>query len=145
MHMTAVYLWLGAMVLFGIIEAVTAGIVSIWFCFGALAALISAALKAPPIVQIIVFLVASALSLILTRPLVKKKILLRPTATNADMLIGERGIVIEDIDNLENAGGVKILGKVWSARSADGARISKDSVVTVLKIEGVKLIVELSE
>lgn len=143
--MTAVYLWLGAMVLFGIIEAVTAGIVSIWFCFGSLAALIAAALHASPVVQIIVFLAASALSLIITRPLVRKKILLRPTATNADMLIGERGIVIEDIDNLENIGGVKILGKVWSARSSDGARIEKDSVVTVLKIEGVKLIVELSE
>ena len=145
MHMTAVYLWLGAMVLFGIIEAVTAGIVSIWFCFGSLAALIAAALGASPIVQIIVFLVASALSLIITRPLIKKKILLRPTATNADTVIGERGIVIEDIDNLENVGGVKILGKIWSARSSDGARIEKDSVVTVLRIEGVKLIVELSE
>ncbi len=143
--MTAVYLWLGAMVLFGIIEAVTAGIVSIWFCIGSLIALISAALDASLTIQIIVFLVASALSLIITRPLIKKKILLRPTATNADALIGERGIVIEDIDNLENIGGVKILGKVWSARSADGARIAKDSVVTVLQIEGVKLIVELSE
>ena len=143
--MTAVYLWLGAMVLFGILEAVTAGIVSIWFCFGSLAALIAAALDASLTVQIIVFLVASALSLIITRPLIKKKILLRPTATNADALIGERGVVIEDIDNLENVGGVKIGGKVWSAKSADGGRIEKDSIVTVLQIEGVKLIVELSE
>ena len=143
--MTAVYLWLGATVLFGIIEAVTAGIVSIWFCFGSLAALLAAALHASPLVQVIVFLLASALSLIITRPLIKKKILLRPTATNADALIGERGVVIEDIDNLANVGGVKILGKVWSARSSDGSIIGKDSVVTVLKIEGVKLIVELSE
>ena len=143
--MTAVYLWLGAMVLFGIIEALTAGIVSIWFCFGSLAALLAAALHASPLIQVIVFLLASALSLIITRPLIKKKILLRPTATNADALIGERGIVIEDINNLSNVGGVKILGKVWSAKSADGSIIEKDSVVTVLKIEGVKLIVELSK
>lgn len=143
--MTAVYLWLAATVVFGAIEALTVGIVSIWFALGSLAALIAAALHAETWLQVTVFLAVSVIALILTRPLIKKKILLDTTPTNADMLIGEAGVVEESIDNLSGIGSVKIRGKVWSARSANGDNIDIGSVVTVSKIEGVKLIVELSK
>lgn len=141
--MTNVYLWLGAVILFGVIEALTVGIVSIWFSIGALAALIAAALHAAPWLQITVFLAVSAVALIITRPLIKKKILLRTTPTNADMLIGERGTVDEAIDNLTGTGSVKISGKVWSAKSENGDVIPSGSTVTAVRIEGVKLIVKL--
>lgn len=141
--MTNVYLWLGAVILFGIIEALTVGIVSIWFSIGALAALIAAALHAAPWLQITVFLAVSAVALIITRPLIKKKILLRTTPTNADMLIGEKGTVDEAIDNLAGTGSVKISGKVWSAKSENGDVIPSGSTVTAVRIEGVKLIVKL--
>ena len=141
--MTNVYLWLGAVILFGIIEALTVGIVSIWFSIGALAALIASALHATPWLQITIFLAVSAAALIITRPLIKKKILLRTTPTNTDMLIGERGTVDEDIDNLAGTGSVKIAGKVWSAKSESGDTIPSGSTVTAVRIEGVKLIVKL--
>ncbi|MBR5543413.1 MAG: NfeD family protein [Oscillospiraceae bacterium] len=141
----SVYFWLFAIIVFGIIEAVTVGIVSVWFAFGALCALIAAALHAAPWLQITVFLATSAVALFATRPLIKKKILLNPTPTNADALIGEAGIVEEAISNLKAEGTVKIQGKLWSARSADNSDIAQGSVVKVLKIEGVKLIVELSQ
>ena len=141
--MTNVYLWLGAVILFGIIEALTVGIVSIWFSIGALAALIASALHAAPWLQITIFLAVSAAALIITRPLIKKKILLRTTPTNTDMLIGERGTVDEEINNLAGTGSVKIAGKVWSAKSESGDTIPSGSTVTAVKIEGVKLIVKL--
>lgn len=141
--MTNVYLWLGAVILFGIIEALTVGIVSIWFSIGALAALIAATLHAAPWLQITVFLAVSAVALIITRPLIKKKILLRTTPTNADMLIGEKGTVDEEIDNLSGTGSVKISGKIWSAKSENGGVIPSGSIVTAVRIEGVKLIVKL--
>ena len=141
--MANVYLWLGAVILFGIIEALTVGIVSIWFSIGSLAALIAAALHAAPWLQITVFLVFSAAALIITRPLIKKKILLRTTPTNTDMLIGEKGTVDEAIDNLAGTGSVKISGKVWSAKSENGDAIPSGSTVTAVRIEGVKLIVKL--
>ncbi len=141
--MTNVYLWLGAVILFGIIEALTVGIVSIWFSIGALAALIAAALHAAPWLQITVFLAVSAVALIITRPLIKKKILLRTTPTNTDMLIGEKGTVDEEIDNLAGTGSVKIAGKIWSAKSENGDVIPSGSTVTAVRIEGVKLIVKL--
>ncbi len=141
--MTNVYLWLGAVILFGIIEALTVGIVSIWFSIGALAALIAAALHAAPWLQITVFLAISAAALIITRPLIKKKILLRTTPTNTDMLIGQLGTVDEAIDNLAGTGSVKIAGKIWSAKSENGSVIPSGSTVTAVRIEGVKLIVKL--
>lgn len=143
--MTNVYLWLAATVVFGAIEALTVGIVSIWFALGSLAALIAAALHAETWLQVTVFLAVSAIALILTRPLIKKKILLNTTPTNADMLIGAAGVVENNIDNLSGMGSVKIQGKVWSARSENGDNIASGSIVTVVKIEGVKLIVELSK
>lgn len=141
--MTNVYLWLGAVILFGIIEALTVGIVSIWFSIGSLGALIAAALHAAPWLQITVFLVFSSAALIITRPLIKKKILLRTTPTNTDMLIGEKGTVDEEINNLANTGSVKISGKIWSAKSENGDLIPSGSTVTAVRIEGVKLIVKL--
>lgn len=138
------YFWLAALILFAAVEALTAGLVSIWFAVGALFALIASALHAAPWLQITVFLVASVISLILTRRAVSSK-LLKATPTNADMLIGEVGVVDSEIDNLKETGSVKIRGKVWSARSKSGEIITKDSVVKILDIQGVKLIVELSQ
>lgn len=143
--MTAVYFWLAAIIVFSLIEAFTVGIVSIWFAFGSLCALIAAALHAPEYIQVIVFLTASSIALFLTRPLIKKKILLNPTPTNFDMLIGETGIVEEEIDNLQGKGSVKIQGKIWSAKSANGEILPAQSTVTIIRIEGVKLICELSK
>jgi len=92
-----------------------------------------------------VFLAVSAIALIATRPLVKKKILLRTTPTNSDMVIGESAVVEEEIDNLAGIGAVKVQGKIWSARSDNGEQIPAGSIVRVSKIEGVKLIVKLYE
>jgi len=143
--MNDVYFWLGATVVFGAVEALTVGIVSIWFALGSLAALIAAALHAEMWLQITVFLAVSAIALIATRPLVKKKILLRTTPTNSDMVIGESAVVEEEIDNLAGIGAVKVQGKIWSARSDNGEQIPAGSIVRVSKIEGVKLIVKLYE
>ena len=143
--MNDVYFWLGATVVFGAVEALTVGIVSIWFALGSLAALIAAALHAEMWLQITVFLAVSAIALIATRPLVKKKILLRTTPTNSDMVIGESAVVEEEIDNLAGIGAVKVQGKIWSARSDNGEQIPAGSIVRVSRIEGVKLIVKLYE
>ena len=138
------YFWLAALILFGVVEAATAGIVSIWFAIGALCALIASALHAALWLQITVFLVTSALSLLLLRRAVSSK-LLTTTPTNTDMLIGDIGVVITEIDNLKETGEVKIQGKVWSARSKNGEVIPFGSTVKILSIQGVKLIVELSQ
>lgn len=135
--------WAAALVVFLIVEAVTAGLVSIWFVFGSLVALICAALGAAVWLQIFWFVIVSVATLVLTRPLVKRYVDSRSVATNADRSIGRAAVVTERIDNLAATGAVKLDGVVWTARSTDDAvAIETGGRVTVRAIEGVKLIVE---
>ena len=137
--------WVVALVVFLIVEAVTAGLVSIWFVFGSLVALICAALGAAVWLQIFWFVIVSVVTLVLTRPLVKRYVDSRSVATNADRSIGRAAVVTERIDNLAATGAVKLDGVVWTARSTDDAvAIESGERVTVRAIEGVKLIVERS-
>ena len=121
--------WVVLMVVFLVVEAATAGLTCIWFAIGSLAALIAALFDAQLWLQIVWFLVISFVTLYFTRPLVKKYVNSRSQPTNADMVIGKEALVTEDIDNVEATG-------------ADGGRIKSGAVVSVLRIEGVKLIVE---
>ena len=135
--------WVVALVVFLIVEAVTAGLVSIWFVFGSLVALICAALGAAVWLQIFWFVIVSVATLVLTRPLVKRYVDSRSVATNADRNIGRTAVVTERIDNLAATGAVQLAGVVWTARSTDDAvAIETGERVTVRAIEGVKLIVE---
>lgn len=139
--MTAV--WLVLMIVLLIVEGAMPGLVSIWFALGALAAMIAAILHAPIWLQVLWFLVVSGLSLWLTRPLAKKFINGRTQPTNADMLIGKKCVVTEDIDNLLGTGAVSAGGKEWTARAETAdVKFPRGQVVTIARIEGVKLIVK---
>ncbi len=134
--------WVIIMIVFLAVEAATAGLTCIWFAIGSLAALIAALFDAQIWLQIVWFLVISFVTLYFTRPLVKKYVNSRSQPTNADMVIGKEALVTEDIDNVEATGAVSVGGKVWTACSDTGVSIKSGTVVNVLRIEGVKLIVE---
>ena len=134
-------IWVAAILILGVLEGITVQLVSIWFVFGAVAALVASVCGANLIVQIIVFIAVSVISLLVTRPLVKKKLTANKQPTNADRCLGQDGVVCEKIDNLEPSGLVKVDGKIWTARTADGSIIEPESIVKIEKIEGVKLIV----
>ncbi len=136
-----ILMWAATLVILLIIEGATAQLVTIWFAAGALAALIAAALNAPLWLQITLFVVVSAVTLIATRPLVKRITNRKAENLNADRIIGRQAIVTERIDNLEGTGSVKVDGLVWTARSEDDDVIEQGSKVTIVKIEGVKVIV----
>ena len=133
--------WGAAAVLFLAIEAVTVGLASIWFAIGSVCALIAALLYAPVWLQVVWFVLISALTLVLTRPLVKKYINSRSEATNADRVIGSSCRVTERIDNISGTGAVSADGKIWTARTENGAVVEPGAVVRVVEIRGVKLIV----
>ena len=140
-EMSMTTFWIIAMVVFLVIEAVTVGIVSVWFAIGALFAMVTAMLGANLWVQITVFLVVSAIALYFTRPLVKKFVNNKVEPTNADMLIGKECRVVETIDNLSGTGAVYVDGKTWTARAAHEEIILEGQLVKAERIEGVKLIV----
>ena len=139
--MTAV--WLIAMIVLLIIEGIVPGLVSIWFAIGAFAAMISAIFGAPLWLQVLWFFAVSILTLCLTRPFAKKYVNSRATPTNADMLIGKECVVTEAIDNVLGTGAVTVDGKVWTARTEEpDGKAETGKVMTVVRIEGVKLIVK---
>ena len=140
-----IWVWLGAAVVFGIVEALTAGLVSIWFVAGSAAALIGAFLGAGLGVQVALFVAVSALALAVTRPLVRRYASGRAVPTNLDRVLGQTGKVTETVDNENSTGAVYVDGKTWTARSADGAVIPAGSRVEVLRMEGVKLFVRKIE
>ena len=80
-------IWLAAMIVLLIVEGIAPGLVSIWFAFGAFAAMIASLLHASLTVQLICFVVVSFASLCLTRPLVKKYVNAKVQPTNADAII----------------------------------------------------------
>ncbi len=133
--------WTAAIILFGVVEAVTAGLVSIWFVAGALVALVAAFVGAPLWLQIVLFLVVSAVALALTRPLLRKITTAKAEATNADRVLGEVAKVTETIDNENSLGAVYVDGKTWTARSADDTVIPAGSRVRIEDMQGVKLYV----
>ena len=134
--------WTAAIVLFGVVEAVTAGLVCIWFVAGALVALVAAVVGASLPIQIVLFLAVSAAALALTRPVLRKIVSANATPTNADRVLGEVAKVTEKIDNENSAGAVYVDGKTWSARSADGTVIPAGERVRIESMEGVKLFVK---
>lgn len=146
-----IWLWLGALVLFGVAELLTESMISIWFVAGSLAALFTCmsglALGGltPEATQVLVFAIVSAAALILTRPLVRRFMTKPHIPTNLDRVQGMVAKVTEAVDNERASGAVYVDGKTWTARSADGSVIPAGTQVKVEKIEGVKLLVHTSE
>lgn len=138
----AVIVWLLAAVIFGVAESATVVLVSIWMAVGAVAAAIAAAFGQNLMVQILIFLVVSAILLVLTAPLSRKFRSKKMESTNADRLIGQEGVVLVPIDAIENKGQVKVLGQIWSASAVDGTAIAQGAKVIVESIEGVRVIVK---
>lgn len=140
-----IWIWLGAIVLFGAVEAATAGLVSIWFVAGAVGALLGTIAGVGLAVQLVLFVGVSAAALALTRPLVRRFAGQRAIPTNLDRVIGEAGRVTEPIDNEASTGAVYVDGKTWTARSADGGVIPAGTRVEIERMEGVKLFVKKCE
>ena len=134
--------WLVVAVIFGVIEAATVQLMSIWFAIGAVAAMVAAMLGASVWVQFAAFLVVAIIVLCLTRPLVKKVLKVGHIHTNVDSVIGRIGAVTVDIAGPGEVGRVLVDGQDWAAVSEEGIPIAPGERVLVKGIEGVKLVVE---
>ena len=138
--------WLAIFVILLIIEIVTMGLTTIWFAGGALAAMAAGLIGFGTGIQILVFLVVSVLLLVLTRPIAVKYFNQERLKTNAESLIGQQALVLEDIDTLQAAGLVEVRGQEWSAKTDEpNGKIAKNKVVVIEGIQGVKLIVREKE
>lgn len=134
-----IYLWLGIFVGALAFEFVTADMVSIWFSLGAVPSFILALINVGPVIQIITFVLVTAVLLLFTRPVVLKYFKVNEIKTNVDSIIGQEGFVVSKITE-NTVGRVKLRAQEWSAISDEDIEV--DEKIRVLDVEGVKLIVK---
>ena len=131
--------WFILFVILLFIELVTVNLVTIWFAIGAVAAIITTIFTDSILIQSIVFVVVSILSLLITKPIIKKVKKFDITPTNSDRVIGKVGEVTQKIGK-NKYGEVKVYGNTWTASSKQVINVGER--VKVLSIDGVKLVVE---
>lgn len=122
-----------------LIEISTVNLVSIWFAIGALVSCIVSLFTDSLYIQIFAFILTSVIILLVTKPFVKKVRKRKVQPTNLDRIVGDIGIVTEDIIPHEK-GEIKVDGKRWTAVSEK--KLLVGTKVKVLKIDGVKAVVE---
>ena len=132
-------IWVIAFLGLLLVEFLTVGLVSIWFAVGALAALITSFITESVLIQTIVFVVTSIVTLFVTQPLIKKFKVTKFEPTNSDRVIGKTGEVTKEIKPNEY-GEVVVFGTEWLAASDKKQAVG--TKVVVEKIEGNKLIVK---
>ncbi len=133
------YMWLGIIIILALIEIMTVNLTTIWFVMSGLVTLILSFVIDNILIQMFVFVVLGLILFIFTKPILMKWIHPKQEKTNLDRVIDMEGVVTEKISK-RNPGEVKVDGKRWTAISDES--IEKDCIVTVKKIEGVKLVVE---
>ena len=140
--MSGVVLWIILAAVLVVIELETMQLVCLWFAVGALFAAFASYAGAPVTLQLLIFLVCSVVAFVVGRPLLVDKITpKRQAVTNVERIIGQTGTVQQEIDNAKEEGRVDAGGLSWAARSESGEAIAPGVSVTVLRIDGVKLIV----
>lgn len=134
--------WLILLCLFILIEIATLGLTTIWFAGGALLAFFAALLEASLGIQLTIFFSLSLILLIFTRPVAMRYFNKDRIATNTEGLIGQEATVTQTINNANSEGTVIVNGLEWTARAANNDIIEAGVVVHIVKINGVKAIVE---
>ena len=133
------YYWLIAAIVLVILEIMTAGFGVICFAIGAAFSALVSALGGSFTWQVVVFVVVSLLAFIFLRPVVirfldKKS---KDVKTNADALVGRKGVVSECSDAETHTGRVAIDGDDWKAVSEDGSVIEKGADVEIVKLDSI--------
>lgn len=136
-------LWIIISILCLIMELSSGDFFILCFAIGAAASAILAGCGLSLTWQIIAFAIVSALSLLLVRPALIKKLHKpqRERLSNAEALIGQTGRVSVAIER-NGYGRVVIDGDDWKAQSADGSAIGKGTRVRVISMDSIIITVE---
>ncbi len=144
--MEMIWIWLAIVAVSLIVEFLSWDLTSVWFAVAGLVSLILSAIDGICWeIQLAVFIVLSALLLIFVRGICRKLLLRNAnTKTNVDSLVGRKLKLLKTITK-DEIGEVKINGVIWSAVTEDGETISAGSEVEILRVEGNKTIVKLTQ
>ncbi|WP_121161689.1 NfeD family protein [Micromonospora pisi] len=137
-------LWIVLGVVLLVAEVFTTTLILLMFGVAALVTAGAAALGAPPLAQVLVFALVSALSVVAVRPVIRRH---RRSALESgerpfgvEAIEGSDALVLEQVDTAH--GSVKIEGEVWSARSYDAGQVFLPGErVRVIELKGVTAMV----
>jgi len=129
--------WLSISVLLGVAEMLSLDLVLIMLSVGALAGMVAAIIGAPVAAQVLVAAGVSVAMLAVVRPTLAKRLHGGPELTlGHGKLVGQRGVVTEEISGLQN-GRIKLAGEIWTAAPYDeSVTIAPGETVEVLQIKG---------
>jgi len=140
------YIWLALLIILLVIEIITVGLTCIWFAGGALAGLLVDIVGLSLPWQIGAAMIVTAVLLYFTRPFAIKHINRNHEKTNYEGIIGKVIRITETVDNINQTGRTVLNGTEWTVRSArDQIILKPGTIAKVIKISGVKLIVEQYE
>ena len=110
--------WLAAAIALGAIETLVADLTFLMLSGGALGAVLVALLGAPLPLQALVFVIVSALLLLVVRPWVRGRLAATSPGvrTNAEALIGLEAVTLTEVTTSGGRG--RLAGGDWSARLA---------------------------
>ncbi len=125
------------------LEALTPGFIIMWFGVAFIVAAIPVYLNASTAVILITFAITLLLLTVFVRRIfLGARFKHKGPKTNALSILGEKDVVIEEINSIKATGLVRVHKEVWTAISKKSEVIPVDQVIVVHMLDGVKLIVE---
>lgn len=124
-------------------EIFTPGFFLLWFGIGAAVAGILAILGFGMGWQWGAFLIIASILFAISRRFAERFTKKQPLGIGADRYIGEKGVVLEEIDTIKNTGLVQIRNENWRADSDTGEIIPAGKKVEVIKVVGTHLVVKI--
>ncbi|MBO4883366.1 MAG: NfeD family protein [Lachnospiraceae bacterium] len=135
MNTSWLVIWLIMLIIFVVIELITTGITSVWMAVAAGVAAVCAAMNVPVWLQFVIFAGVSFLLFAFVRPRVKRGYDLKKRRNREQTLVGERGLVISEVDNLKRIGLVRVRGREWNARCHEnGVVLTEGTVVRITEV-----------
>lgn len=134
--------WVILAVVFIISEIFLPGFFVFFFGVGAIPAAVVAGLGASFATQVAVFVVSSTIGLLFARKIALRLTQGSPDSIGADRMLGKAGMVTEDLDPDSPKGKVRVDRDVWIAETEDGSALPAGEKVSVVRVEGARLIVK---
>lgn len=141
--MTPEQYWFVAAIVLFILEIITPGFVLANFGVACLVSAGAAWIGAPVTAQVIVFVIVCVVSFVTLRPLMHRFIYRNQARarTGVHALVGQVGVVTDQIREAPIGGRVQVGGDNWHALAEDGSAIATESRVVVVRVESATMIV----
>ncbi len=135
------WIWMIVAVVFIIGEIFTPAFFLLWFGVGAAVAGVMGLLGVGATWQIAAFVVISFVLFVASRRFADRVTKEQPPGIGADRFIGKEALVLEEINNAENTGRVRMDREEWRAESEGGDVIREGARVEVINVDGTHLVV----